>query len=70
MKVPHERNGADLRGGYFMFLVVFAVRGVHKELRGPDQNFNHPPSNRVSVSLSICKMTPFYQCEKLNGYKA
>lgn len=44
MKVPREKHGTDLRAVHFIFLVVFAVKGVHKEQRGSDQNFNDPPS--------------------------
>lgn len=51
MKVPHERHCADSEAAYFIFLVVFAVKVVHKEVRGSGQNFNDPESNRISFSL-------------------
>lgn len=52
MKMPHEKHGTDLGPVHFIFLVDFAVKGVHKKLRGSDQNFNDPPSN-CFLSLSL-----------------
>lgn len=39
MKVPHEKHGTDLGAVHFIFLDVFAVKGVHKEVRGSDSEY-------------------------------